>query len=78
MLHSSATTGPNSDTESATYTQEQLIPRLGLDAGGRHLRLRTTIELAVGPTQRDSMSRGIESTAGVQGLTLGAALAYRF
>jgi hypothetical protein len=77
VLHTSSTSGPTTDTMSSTYTQESVIPRVGADMGGRHLRVRTTAEVAYGHAQRDRGSES-KSDAGGQGLMLGAAVAYRF
>jgi hypothetical protein len=77
VLRTGMTSGPFTDTPSARYTQEQVIPRVGLDVGGERLRLRTTVELAVGATQRESMST-TTSDLGAQAVTVGAAVAYRF
>jgi hypothetical protein len=82
VLRTSDTSGPLTDTPSVHYTQEQLIPHLGLDAGGAHLRARVFAELALGATQREAASPSnmseTESLAGGQGVMVGAGLAYRF
>jgi len=62
---------------SSHYTQEQFVPRLGLDVGTRHLRARATADLALGFTQRETAS-GTTSESGFQSFVLGAAIAYRF
>jgi hypothetical protein len=78
-LRTSATTGPFIDTASSRYTQEQVIPRVGLELGGERLRVRTSAELSIGTTQRESMSgAGTTTTAGAQGFQLGLAVAYGF
>jgi hypothetical protein len=81
-LRSSATSGPWTDTPSVRYTQYQVIPRAGLDAGGDRLRLRITLDVAYGRTARssaDGMSTAPEMARyDFQGATLGAAVAYRF
>jgi hypothetical protein len=76
VLRSGTTDGPFSMTPSVRYTQEQIIPRVGLDVGGAHLRLRVTFDITGGLTQRSAPQPGSEQ--GVQGYALGTAVAYRF
>ncbi len=75
-LHTGDTTGPRTDTPSARYTEEQLIGRVGIDAGGRHLRVRATVDAAYGLVQRTIMDEHASDTS--TNVLLGAALVYRF
>jgi hypothetical protein len=62
---------------SSHYTQEQFIPRVGLDVGSPVVRLRATVDLPLGFAQREHDSE-TSSRSGVQGFSVGAAIAYRF
>ena len=76
MLRSGETTGPFTTTPSVRYTQEQIIPRIGFDVGGARVRVRVTLDVTGGLTQRSDPQHGSES--GLQGYAFGSAVAYRF
>ena len=76
LVWSQATTGPWADTPSARYTEQLLTPLVGVDVGGHHLRLRTTVGLDLGLAERSEMTA--TTTSGVMGMELGTALVYRF
>lgn len=77
VVRTGETSGPYVDSMSSVYTQEQLVPQVGLDAGGSHLRVRATLESALGLTQR---SRGGDTTseAGLQSVMVGLSVLARF
>jgi len=67
------------DSRPSRYAQAQLIPRIGIDVGGRRLRARTGVELSVAATRRESMTGAPMSTSSAAlGLTLGVSVGYGF
>jgi hypothetical protein len=76
FVDSSQTTGPFVDTPSAKYRQYQVVPRGGIDFGGRSLRVRVLAGLPIGATSRTMMD--MTETRSHAALELSGAVAYRF
>lgn len=77
FVATSETNGPFTDTPSATYREYQVVPRGGIDIGGRSLRVRAIAGMPLGVTTRTTLGM-TESRIGGQGLEVSGAVAYRF
>ncbi len=73
VLKTGSTTGPRTDSMTTSFVDYQVIPRLGVELGGKVVRVRLTAELPVGDTVRADGA----SHAGVQGLMWNAGVVVR-